>query len=97
MIDRNKILKIIFSAIDEVNEQLPKNMQLEKSEDTIFYGNDGKLDSLGLVNFIVSVENGLEDEGINVVLADEKAMSQANSPFKNVNTLANFIMELTKE
>lgn len=97
MISRENILEIIYNALDEVNEQLPKSKHIAKLPESPIYGKDGNLDSLGLVNMIVSVESGLEDIDLNLVLADEKAMSQANSPFKNVSTLADYILKLAEQ
>jgi len=34
---KEKIKLVIFNAIDEVNEQLEKKDQLEKSKETIFF------------------------------------------------------------
>jgi len=56
------------------------------------FGQGGKLDSLGLVNLIVAVEAMVEDElDVTITLADEKAMSMKNSPFRTIQTLADYI------
>lgn len=90
LIDR--ITRAIFDAIDEVNEQLSEGSRLEKSGDTVLYDRSGKLDSLGLVNLIVATEQKIEDEfDVAVILADEKAVSQENSPFKTVGSFAKYI------
>ena len=58
-------------------------------------GENSKLDSLGIVNFIVSVEENIEDEfDQSILLADEKAMSSEESPFSNVNSLSNYVASL---
>ena len=49
-----KILEIIYDTIDEVNESNPDEMKLAKSLKTIIIGNGGVLDSLGIINFIIS-------------------------------------------
>lgn len=93
-----RIIQAIFSAINEINQELPKEQQLNKSVDTILFGKSGKLDSFGLVNLIVLTEQRIEEEfGITITIADEKAMSQKKSPFKTVRTLANYISLLLKE
>ena len=92
MIKNEKIIQVIFSAIDEVNQQLPKEQQLEKSIDTVLFSSSGKLDSLGLVNLIVATEQRIEEEfDVTITLADERAMSQENSPFRTIGTLADYI------
>ncbi len=98
MTDTEKIIQVIFDAIDELNEQRPDETPLEKSADTVLFGRSGSLDSLGLVNLIVAVEQGLEETfGVSLVLADEKAMSQKNSPFRTVKALAEYVGVLLSE
>ena len=93
-----KIRQTIFSAIDELNEQLPAGSKLVKSTETVLFGNDGSLDSLGLVNLIVITEQKLEEVfEVSLTLADERAISQKNSPFKTVKTLVSYIVNLLSE
>ena len=98
MADIKKVIEAIFDAIDEVNEQRPDEPQVAKSTDTVLFGEAGALDSLGLVNLIVTVEQNLEEEfGVELALADEKAMSMRNSPFRSVSTLADYALTLMAE
>jgi acyl carrier protein len=96
MID--KIYTSIYKAIDEVNIQLSKNEQLSKDPDTILYGDSSVLDSLGLINIIVAVEQNIADDFEKIIiLADERAMSQEKSPFRTVGSLADYIELLLEE
>lgn len=98
MTQNGSVVQAIYDAIDEVNQQLPGKQRIEKSTDTVLFGRSGKLDSLGLVNLIVSVEERVEEEfGIVITIADERAMSQRNSPFKSVGTFADYISLLLEE
>ena len=98
MIDTEKVLQAVFEAIDEINEQRPEKEPLIKSADTVLFGESGTLDSLELVNLIVTVEQCLEDAfGASLALADEKAMSMKNSPFRSVKTLAEYAASLMAE
>ena len=93
-----KLTQLIFDAIEEINTQLSEEQRLEKTLTTALYGDKGKLDSLGLVNFIVAVEQKLHDEfGFPVTLATERALSQQHSPFRTVHSLTNYITELLQE
>ena len=97
MMENGKIIQVIFSAIDEINQQLPKEQRLEKSIDAVLFGRSGKLDSLGLVNLIVATEQKIEEQfGVTMNLADERTMALENSPFETVRTLADHI-SLLKE
>src|SRR5688572_30469866 len=87
-----RVWQVLQRAVDRVNEQLPEERPLDKSPQTVLFGKNGRLDSLGLVSFIVEVEQELADEfGIAVTLADERAMSQKNSPFLTLQTLEEYI------
>ncbi len=98
MTKTEKIIQSVFSAVDYVNQSLPQEEQLEKSVDTVLFGRGGKLDSLGIVNLIVATEEAIEEEfGVTITLADEKAMSQKNSPFQTVESLVNYILSLLNE
>jgi acyl carrier protein len=98
MEEKEKIQQLIFEVIDENNAQVPEDEQLEKSIDSVLYGESGKLNSLGLVNFIVSVEQKIGEQfDTTINLANEKAMSQRNSPFRRVETLVDYILQLLKE
>jgi len=89
------IVQIIYDVIDETNENLPENGRLTKSPDTILFDRSGLLDSLGVVHFIVAVEDRVRDElGVSITLADERAMSAKSSPFRTVTSLASYLTEL---
>ncbi len=98
MVDRSQIESAVLSAIEELNQDLPKGAVLEPAPDTVLFGRGSRLDSLGLVNLIVAVESSLADQlGIEITLADEKAMSQASSPFRTVKTLVDYIARRLEE
>ena len=96
---REKILQSIYNSIDSLNAQTTKSEEhVEKSDDTTLFGSDSKLDSIGLINLIVAVEQNIEDEfDITITLADERALSQEDSPFRDVMSLANYIEMLLEE
>ncbi|MBK9382686.1 MAG: hypothetical protein IPN39_15365 [Chitinophagaceae bacterium] len=72
--------------------------KLSKTEETLLFGTGDSLDSLQLVNLITIIEQKLEEEtGDFISLADEKAMSLDESPFKTVGSLKNYINTLINE
>jgi acyl carrier protein len=94
----NKIEKIIIDILIELNEELEKKQLDNPTKDTKLYGGSGALDSLGLVSFITDLEGVISDVfDEDIVLADEKAMSQRTSPFRNVESLTIYIQKLLKE
>lgn len=93
---KQEIQVIILESLLSLNEDLC-NEKLENPDETtpLYGGKDGTLDSLALVNLIVDLEEKIEDHfGKEILLADEKAMSQRRSPFRSVKTLCNYIESL---
>lgn len=91
----DKILKIIIELVKKIGERnnIPNliNPQLE----TELYGMSGNLDSLSLVYLAVNLEDLISEEfGVEVTLVDDKAISQKNSPFKTIQSLKDYILEL---
>lgn len=98
MSDRESVMRLIYQAIDEFNLQHPPEERLQKSAESVLFGPSGRLDSLGLVDLILAVEQKIAEElDVAVTLADEKAMSQKRSPFRTVGSLADYICHLLDE
>jgi acyl carrier protein len=90
---KEDIENIILQAIETLNKQQPESNQLEISRNTELMGSNSPLDSFGLVTLIVEVEQGISDLlDIEITLADEHSMSQRRSPFRSVDSLADYIL-----
>ena len=90
MINNGKIIQSIMDAIDEINERYPEEKRLSKSVDTVLTGESGKLDSLGLMSFVVSVEERIQNDlGVNISLADE--IGNVDGVLRTPETLAEHI------
>ena len=89
------IKDIIYPVLEEFKED--ENLDFELSNNLELFGKNSVFDSLSLVRFIVNIQDKIlevTDKEIVVVSAD--AMSRAKSPFKTVQTLADYIDELLK-
>ena len=96
MTSKKEIFDIIFKSIDEINFQNDTN--ISKDINTKLLGKQSDIDSLVLVNLITSIEMNIEElTGGYHPIADERALSLENSPFKTVDTLANYIEILLHE
>ena len=97
--DRNQVVEMVYKAIDEINEQREDTgIIIEKNIDSTIFGTGGSLDSLGLVSLIIALEQVvLDDCGVEIILADEKAMSLEDSPFKTVSSLVDYVCSLLDE
>ncbi len=92
--DLISIMQIIKEAIFDLNEELDYDHLRQVDAETPIFEGDDSLDSLSLVSLIVDIEARVEDAfQTEVVLASEKAMSMQNSPYRNVLTLTNFVLE----
>lgn len=90
---RDDVVREIYLAIDQANELREADEQLARSEETVLYGAGG-LDSLGLVSLILDLEAALAGRaGVCPTLADERAMSRRRNPFRDVRSLADYILE----
>ncbi len=95
---KEKIKRIIFESIEVLNENSTDEILIQKDVDTPLFGESGKLDSLGLVDLLVTIEQTIEDEfDVSLIIADDRAMSQEHSPFRTVGTLADYIEVLLRE
>ena len=82
-------LQIVYDAIDAVNPQLPQARRLAKSPDTIIVGPSGSLDSLGIINLVIALEERASEVlGASVQLLDDTVFIDANGPFRCVDSLA---------
>jgi acyl carrier protein len=89
---QDKITEAIYRAIDDVNLQLPVSSRLPKTRDTLLFGRENGLDSLGLVNLIVALEKHIEkDFGRVVSLATADAVLEAKSTFCSVHSLGEYV------
>ena len=93
-----RITKAVFSAVDELNTQLPAGVAVEKSLDAPLYSAGGKLESLDFVTLIMEVEEKINAEfGTNITIADENLLSKQKSPFSTIGTLIDYLDETLKE
>ena len=92
-----QIKSIIFDVISNFNQARESNEQIPLSEDTKLFGREGCLDSIGLVGFLIDVEDAFSQQGLLISLSDERAMSQSRSPYRDVKSLIDFIHELLNE
>jgi acyl carrier protein len=89
---RRQVLEAIYDVIDELNESRPPSERIARAEDAMLFGSVGPLDSLGLVNLIVSLEQRLTDQvGSDVTLVDEDTLARQDQVFRTVGTLAGFV------
>lgn len=83
----------INQIIIEVLAEYLRTQEIDHQIDdkTVIFGENGILDSMGIVNLIVDLEGYFSDKGVELNLTSEKALSLRNSPFRSVASIAEFI------
>ena len=95
---KERILKIISSAVNEIGDELENDSLKNADEKTKLFGEGGALDSLSLVSLIADIEEKIYNEfDHSITLADERAMSQRTSPFRDVVSLCNYVEKLLND
>ena len=96
--NQQEALAAVIEAVKEYNEGLEQADQLAPVAETILLGKASKLDSFGLVNLIIVVEEKIYERfNLAITLVDERAMSQEKSPFRSVQSLAEYAHTLLSE
>ena len=87
----NQIKNIIKTNLISIfNENDIKNITI--NDETEIFGSKSTIDSLQLVNLIVSIETEvLKHTGEEIIIVDDEAIILGNSPFQTVQSLSEFV------
>ena len=97
MSDQTRIMNVVFSAIDDINETLPESRRFSKKPEAVLFDPGGTMDSLGLTIFIVAIEQKIEQEfDLSMSSAGDYKMFDEDSPFRTVQSLVSYIDLLLK-
>lgn len=89
-----KLIKSEITLYCEENDIDHENL----NNKTRLIGSSGLFDSMGLVTFLVVLEEKLDElYSVEIEIADEKAMSRIKSPFVNIDSLLTFLIEKINE
>ncbi|WP_257403787.1 hypothetical protein [Campylobacter lari] len=95
---QEKIQNIIFYSLKNLADELENDDFKNPNLKTKIYGINGNLDSLALVSLVSDLEELLSEEfNKEIILANEKMMSVRNSPFKDVESLTDYIIKKLQE
>jgi acyl carrier protein len=96
LMNRDQCVEIISGAYQQFvpAEQRPSLL----TDETRLFGGDSPLDSAALVSLVVEVEQQISENcEKNIVIADDRAMSQRRSPFRSIGSLADYIQMVLNE
>jgi hypothetical protein len=88
----SRVVALVLRAVAEVNEMLPDGSRLREDTSSPLVQPHGPLDSLGVINLLVAVENQVEAEfGRRPNLTEMEANPEDSSPLSTIGTLAKFV------
>lgn len=99
-IDRQDILDIVTTGVKNSLEVVddPAIAPDAVDETTRLVGHAAVLDSMGLVSLLLDIEQEVNNQfDTLIIIADERAMSQKQSPFRSVGTLTDYVVQLVLE
>lgn len=80
--------QIVFDVIDQMNHEFTEEEALDKSPSMVLFGPGGRLDSLGLVDLVMRIQEAILDEyDVAVAVANEQVLSSDESPLRTVESL----------
>jgi acyl carrier protein len=85
---------MVIEVVEQANLGRVDGQKLEANPEAALFGAPSPLDSLGLVALLIDIEEAFAVAGHTIVLSDERAMSQARSPFRKVSSLVEYIEQL---
>ncbi|HPT14753.1 MAG TPA: hypothetical protein PK796_08200 [Bacteroidales bacterium] len=96
--DKQLLNELIINCVKQVLEEVASGHTTNINSESKLYSSGGLLDSLSLVRLIADIEEEIyQKTNQTITLADEKAMSQRNSPFKSIISLSDYIEKLLTE
>src|SRR3954447_1520317 len=95
---KQQLIELVIESVREVADFEHRSLAVPLGPGTILFGTDGILDSMGLVNVVILVEQRISDQHeASITLADRRAVSQSSSPFRTVGSLAAYAEALLRE
>jgi hypothetical protein len=92
------VLPVVYKALDELNQQRPRNQRLTASPDCVLFGESSSLNSLELSNFIVLMEQLVNEQfGTEIDLTENDPFSPESGHMRTAATLAAHISNLVRE
>lgn len=93
---KEKIKKLVIDSLNELKET--NNLDFEIKDETILLGENSVMDSFDFVSFVSTLEEKIADEfDKSITVVSEKAFSKKYSPFKTIDRVSDYIIELLNE
>ncbi|MDD5789789.1 MAG: hypothetical protein PUE30_04625 [Spirochaetia bacterium] len=93
---KEKIKTLVIDSLNELKDT--NNLDFEINDETILLGENAVMDSFDFVSFVSALEEKIADEfDKSVTVVSEKAFSKKYSPFKTIDRIADYVIELLNE
>ena len=93
---KEKIKSLVIDALKELKET--NNLDFEITDETILLGENSVMDSYDFVSFISNLEEKIVDTFDKpITVVSEKSFSKKYSPFKTIDRITDYIIELINE
>lgn len=103
-ITKEDIYEIVYAAIDEFNEMQEQDEQLEKGPNTVLfsrpgYTEKGVLDSMGIVNLLISIDEALDnnEKSVDINFDVNNILENKESILNNIESMVNHIYSLSQK
>ena len=92
---QDKIVTIVQTAINEVNEDADEKLEYA---DTALFGKNGGIDSFSFVTLISSIEEQIQEQfDKEIYLVSEQVYEKKYNPFATIGSLEEYILEKLQE
>lgn len=89
---------VVDRVVDQLNSSLAPEQRLEKSPGTVLIGDAAVLDSLGLVNLVVALEQQIEHEfGVYVPLTENPDLLEEGGMCSTLGNLTEYVITLVEQ
>jgi len=96
MLTQEQALTLVLRCLASLGRELGKAELEQANAQTRLIGDASPLDSLALVKLIVDLEEDVRvATGKSVILAEENTMDPRTSPFRRVDLLTDYLVEVT--
>ena len=93
MAKNQQIFEIVRNQLQPVLKEA--GVRGEINEETRIFGGGSPIESIQLVSLIIDIEDSIYDAfDLEITLADERAMSQERSPFRDVRSMVDYVATL---
>lgn len=83
---------IVYAAAAQVNEVLPASQRLALAPETVLMGKGSKLDSLHLINLLVSLSSMVEEKtGARLSLLEDERLFDEQGPLRSIQAMAEYL------